>query len=254
MTGPAGIPSEGKLIIYSYITLKIDYKIVKEVSNEQLSDIVMDDVASEIIVNYPSIHQFYNPNPRSLHLVSYNYTIITKSSLESSITFLKNWKEYIGYTVKVVNISWISSQYSGSDLEEKIRNFLRDKYPSSEWGIEDVCIIGHYDDVPMRRCEQDLGYGKPETDYYYAELSLPDNQSWDKDGDHLYGENTDHIDFYLNNNLITTDFDPPYEYLLDDTNFGLNKLKIIAFDKNQNEMIDEVDTLIFNLNSKPISN
>ena len=82
-----------------------------------------------------------------------------------------------------------------------MRNFLRDKYPSSEWGIEDVCLVGHYDDVPMRRGWQDEGYGKPETDYYYAELSLPDSESWDKDGDHKWGEFTDPIDFYAEVNV-----------------------------------------------------
>ncbi len=46
--------------------------------------------------------------------------------------------------------------------------------PPGAWGIEDVCLIGGYDDVPMRRTAQDVGYGQPETDYYYAELSLPD--------------------------------------------------------------------------------
>jgi hypothetical protein len=53
----------------------------------------------------------------------------------------------------------------------------------------------------MRRCAQDLGYGRPETDYYYAELSLPDNQSWDADGDHQYGENSDPIDFTVEVNV-----------------------------------------------------
>ncbi len=82
-----------------------------------------------------------------------------------------------------------------------MRNFLRDKYPSSEWGIEDVLLVGDYDDVPMRRTWQDVGYGKPETDYYYAELSLPDNQSWDADSDHQWGEDSDPIDFYAEVNV-----------------------------------------------------
>ena len=107
-----------------------------------------------------------------------------------------DWEISKGRTVEVVTTSWISSNYAGYDLAEKIRNFLRDKYPSEEWGIEDVLLIGHYDDVPMRRCDQDLGYGEPETDFYYAELSLPDDQSWDDDEDHNYGEDSDPIDFY----------------------------------------------------------
>ena len=86
--------------------------------------------------------------------------------------------------------------YTGYDLAEQIRNFLRDKYPSGEWGIEDVLLVGHYDDVPMRRTAQDLGYGEPETDFYYAELSLSDADSWDDDVDRQWGEDTDSIDYY----------------------------------------------------------
>jgi hypothetical protein len=103
--------------------------------------------------------------------------------------------------VEVVTTSWINSNYTGYDLAEKIRNFLRDKYPEEEWGIEDVLLVGHYDSVPMRRAWQDMGYGMPETDYYYAELSLPDDQSWDADGDHKWGEDSDPIDFYTEINV-----------------------------------------------------
>jgi hypothetical protein len=53
----------------------------------------------------------------------------------------------------------------------------------------------------MRRTSQNTGYGQPETDYYYAELSLPDDESWDADSDHQYGEDTDPIDFYAEVNV-----------------------------------------------------
>jgi len=112
-----------------------------------------------------------------------------------------NWEIGKGRSVNVVTTSWINSNYTGYDLAEKMRNFLRDKYPSGEWGIEDVLLAGDYDDVPMRRTWQDLGYGKPETDFYYAELSLPDSQSWDADRDHHWGENSDPIDFYSEVNV-----------------------------------------------------
>ena len=180
------VPAAGKLVIYKDITLKIKYNIVKELSSEFLSDTVMDDVASEIIVNYPSIHQFYIPSSPSHTSATYDYVIITTSSLESSIIFLKNWKEFIGYEVKVVTISWISSQYAGSDLEEKIRNFLIDKY--SSWGIEYVLIVGSHSTIPMRYCYPDKNNhgssGKNPTDYYYADLT----GNWDSDGDGYYGE------------------------------------------------------------------
>jgi hypothetical protein len=59
-----------------------------------------------------------------------------------------------------------------------------------------VLFVGTYSDVPMRRTAQDLGHGRPQTDFYFAELSEPDSASWDADGDHQWGEDTDPIDFY----------------------------------------------------------
>ncbi len=41
------------------------------------------------------------------------------------------------------------------------------------------------------------GYGNPRTDFYYAELSEADADSWDADGDHRWGEDYgDTVDFY----------------------------------------------------------
>ena len=118
------IPVSGELKIYKEISLKIDYKIVKELSNELLSDGVMDDVASEIIINFQSISKYYNPTSPSYPLATYDYVIITTSSLENSINFFKNWKELIGYSVKVVNKSWISSLVVLCGLSRPAANHL----------------------------------------------------------------------------------------------------------------------------------
>ena len=78
----------------------------------------------------------------------YNYLIITNESLEESAVFFKNWKELLGFSVKIVNTSWIYSNYNGFDQQEKIRNFLIDKYLI--WGIEYLLIIGSNELIPMR--------------------------------------------------------------------------------------------------------
>lgn len=132
---------------------------------------------------------------------TYDYVIITLDSLESSIQDLVNWEEGKGRSVYVATTDWIDSSFDGYDLAEKMRNFLREKYSSDEWGISHVCLIGDYNDVPMRRCAQSTGYGQPRTDYYYAELSLPDSESWDKNGNHQYGEDSDPIDFHTEVNV-----------------------------------------------------
>jgi hypothetical protein len=195
-------PLSGQLIYHPEVDVFVSYEFPEGCSpdNVMIDNIPdMEKRAERIILNYNQAKTWYPTGP--LGQDTYDFVIITTDSLQSYVQDLKSWEEVKGKSVNVVTTSWISSNYDGYDLAEKMRNFLRDKYPSGQWGIEDVCLVGHYDDVPMRRCWQDPGYGKPETDYYYAELSLPDSQSWDADGDHKWGENSDPIDFYAEVNV-----------------------------------------------------
>jgi hypothetical protein len=192
----------GELIYYPEVAVNISYTFPQGFS---ASDIMVDNrprkeqIAQEIILNYHQAQSWYPAvtGPTG----TYDYVIITLPLLEASVTPLVTWETQKGRNVNVVTTSWISANYTGYDLAEKMRNFLRDKYPSEQWGIEDVLLVGDYDDVPMRRCWQDVGYGKPETDYYYAELSQPDNMSWDANVNRQWGENSDPIDFYVEVNV-----------------------------------------------------
>jgi len=193
-------PVTGTLVYHAGVNVTVHYNIPEvmpagTVTNDNLAR--TEKLAEEMIVNYHEAASWY---PQSLNVIPvgsglYEYVIITLESLSSTVQILADWEAGKGRTTNIVTTTWIDNNYSGYDLGEKIRNFLRDKYSSDEWGIVDVCLVGDYDDVPMRRCAQDVGYGEPETDYYYAELSLPDNQSWDADGDHRWGEDSDPIDF-----------------------------------------------------------
>ena len=194
-------PVSGTLEYYQDITIIVNYLLSDDTGREINDNQYRKEVLAEkIICNYEQAKQWYQSSD-SKNDELYDYVIITLDTLTSSVSSLADWETEKGRNVNVVSTSWIDSNYEGYDLQENIRNFLRDKYPSSEWGIEDVLIVGNYDDVPMRRCAQDMGYGKPETDYYYAELSLPDNQSWDSNGNHQYGEYADPIDFFAEINV-----------------------------------------------------
>jgi hypothetical protein len=195
-------PQSGQLTYYPEVVVNVSYSFPKDYSPD---DIMIDNlsrtesIAQDIVLNYEQAKGWY-PNIIGTK-DNYDFVIITLDNLTSYVTPLVNWETAKGRSVNVVTTSWIDANYSGYDLAEKMRNFLRDKYPSSVWGIEDVLLVGDYDDVPMRRCAQDAGYGQPETDLYYAELSLPDDQSWDDDQDHRWGENSDPIDFYSEVNV-----------------------------------------------------
>jgi len=188
-------PLTGKLTYYPELKILVKYTPAPQGYVPMTDNLAQTEhTAQDYIINYDQARNWYSPKaPLAAGL--HDFVIITLDSLTSSISPLVNWETSKGRTVEVVTTSWIASNYNGYDLAEKMRNFLREKYPSSEWGIQDCLLIGGYDDVPMRRCAQDLGYGEPETDLYYAELSLPDSQSWDSNGNHQYGDDGDNIEF-----------------------------------------------------------
>ena len=111
-----------------------------------------EQTAKEIIINYDQATNWYPESP--VNRVQYDYVIITTDSLTSSVTSLADWESAKGRSVNVVTTEWIDSNYDGYDLSAKMRAFLLEKYPSGEWGIVDVCLIGDYDDVPMRHTAQ----------------------------------------------------------------------------------------------------
>ncbi len=184
-------PISGKLIYHPDIIVTIHYTVPQKFSSEYIMGNNLpqaEQTAKEIILNYDQAKNWYPEQP--VNREQYDYVIITTDALSSSVTTLADWESAKGRSVNVVTTEWIANNYEGYDLSAKMRAFLRDKYLSEDWGILYVCLIGDVDDVPMRTTAQE-----PETDYYYAELSLPDSESWDHDGDHQYGENSDPIDF-----------------------------------------------------------
>jgi len=220
-------PVSGQLIYYPKILININYKFSEFARDEIIDNIIgVERIAEDIIINYDQANNWY-PNDKILSRGIHDYVIITLDSLISSVLPLINWETSKGRNVEIATISWINTSYEGYDLAEKIRNFLRDKYPSSEWGIENVLLVGHYDDIPIRRTWQTIGYGMPETDFYYAELSLPDFQSWDANENHQYGEDSDLFDYYSEVNIGRIPWSEP-EIVLSICN------KSVAYERDNN--------------------
>ena len=136
--------------------------------------------------NYTTIHAEIDTSSSSVVTVennTFDYVIITSSVLESSVEFFKNWKNLIGFSVKVVNISWIHATYAGRDSAEQIKSFLQDVY--AKWSVRFVLLVGDGDIVPWRYCYKpnDDNFAIP-SDFYYADLS----SDWDSDGDGMFAE------------------------------------------------------------------
>ena len=190
-------PLSGKLYHYPVLEVIVEYALAEGAGRMAVEDNVpqMEQTAKSVILNYAQAQAWY-PEATAPGTTK-DFVLITTEALSSSVTALVSHEASKGRTPEVVTVEWIYANYSGYDDAEKVRAFLRDKYPSSQWGIRDVLLVGHHDQVPMRLAEQDIGYGKPRTDFYYAELSETDADSWDANGNHRWGETYgDNIDFY----------------------------------------------------------
>ena len=193
-------PQTGRLVFTPAVNISIDYRTA--VLDDQraatlLSDGAADERASRLFINYPQAADWYRPvaarqSPEQAH----DYVIVTTDALVAATSALATWKQSLGFDVNTVTVSWIQSNYTGTDLQQQIRNFLIDKY--LEWGIEYVLLVGNIDVIPMRHCfpnatNHSTGSNEnPPTDYYYADLT----GNWDSDGDGFYGEyGEDAVDF-----------------------------------------------------------
>ena len=132
-------PISGQLSFYPEITVTISYTFSKDFTYDNIMIDYIEKTkktAEKIVYNYDQTQDWY---PRDIGgKETYDYVIITLDSLTSYITDLVDWEEEKGRSVKVVTTSWIDTNYNGYDLAEKMRNFLRDKYPSEVIAISVV--------------------------------------------------------------------------------------------------------------------
>jgi hypothetical protein len=236
----------GRLIHHDAAQVLIRYSLPipgsedERVIEELRWDTTADERASELFVNYEQMRGLYHPaGPPARTLGTHDYVIVTHADLLGAITSssFSGWKESLGYGVATVLITdaEITTQ-PGRDLAEQIRNFLRAYY--GPWGIQYVLLVGNYVTIPMRYCFADPGDhshnpgnpgapgGSVPTDHYYADLSFPDDVSWDADGDGFHGEyGQDAPDFLAEVSVgrIPTNVQSRVTYALD---------KLVAFEQD----------------------
>jgi len=209
-------PKSGKLLFYPSIEVRITYKGSQKLIDEAArtagdSAASTETYARKIIVNYDEFQQAQAVTDDSAMIMnsksngtSYGFVIVTTNALEDRVYSIEALERAKGFEVYTVTVEFIDTYSCGVDLAEKIRNYLRGhRVP---WNIEYVMLVGHMNDVPMRYTypRGPDGYDNNEipwqlsdtvpTDFYYAELSLPDEDSWrsggvtDPCGNFVYGQ------------------------------------------------------------------
>lgn len=127
-------------------------------------------------------------------LIDREYVIITNEDMFNAFQTLAHWKASRELTTYVATIENIKSVYSGSDLQEKIRNFI--DYAYHNWGTVYVLLGGDGDTakgkhggpiIPCRGVYGEVGRHVDKEipcDMYYGAL----DGDWDNDRDGTYGE------------------------------------------------------------------
>lgn len=200
-------------------------------------DTTFDEIARKIVYNWQEAKTWYRTTtPKRAN----GYYIIIPASIQHAVDTLVAYRQSQGYNVNVITKEYIEANIPGIDLQQKIRNYLRQNLTD----IEYVLLVGFIDDIPWRNMvpfndDPDSPYNDPNispipSDLYYAELSEPDSLSWNYDRDTYYGEVFDslgqpngddlpdyHADIHLGRIPFSTD------YVIEDI-----CAKMVGFDSN----------------------
>ena len=187
-------PAAGKVTLYTSVTLRVTYQensfvatplsaVQRKVAAQELRSFAAN--ASDIVKFAPPLR----PNTTT----DAEYVIITDGSYVSTLQPLADWLSHKGFTTVFETVSWITSNYSGYDTQEKIRNFIIDYYTNH--GTMWVLLAGANSVIPARGGRSTCGGYTDDipADLYYSDLQW----SWDANHDHIYGEaGNDTVDFY----------------------------------------------------------
>jgi len=108
--------------------------------------------------------------------IGVDYVIITSEAIKTCFEPLADWKTQKGVKTQIRTVEWIDANYTGCDIQEKIRNFIKDAY--SLWGTGYVLLAGDTRLIPAR-----ILIGVP-SDMYYANLE----GNWNANGNQIFGE------------------------------------------------------------------
>lgn len=175
-------------------------KVVKNLSTNKED---VDDIISQI----PEQSYYYRDE--------IEYLIITNSELEPSFHKLLNWKRTKGLYSGIITLEEIQFRYDGDDMQEKIKKCIFDAYLN--YGLKYVVLGGDDTIVPVRGCYSTASiytdYEIPSDKYYGC---FGGNFQWDGNGNGIFGELTDNIDFSENvyiSRIPTRDIDQTDNYI-----------------------------------------
>jgi hypothetical protein len=181
-------PQSGTVKFYE--TMTVEVKFGKGMKNKLYRGLYGDKADVAGMVDDPDVLATYEDGPAPL--ATEEYIIITNDTMQSTFQTLANHKANYVNGATVYTVAWISSNYTGTDNQMKMRNFIIDKYTHN--GTKYVLLGGDTSAVPYRGFYVSTGgYTDSDmlADMYFGHLDGTHNS----DGDTRYGETNDGVDF-----------------------------------------------------------
>lgn len=190
------VRSSGTLYFIDKMTLEIETKDLETSSGSSGLTMFNHELAACLASNTAILDH----DPLSTgYTTPIDYLLITSDALADSFQPLLDWKHVKGLRIAIRTIEEIDSRYTGPDLPYKIKRCIQDF--KTDNGVRFVLLGGDTEIVPTRYCSMgDYYYDKNDpqsnnipTDKYYACLGKTFN--WDKNGNGVYGEAEDDVDY-----------------------------------------------------------
>ncbi|MCX6641414.1 MAG: C25 family cysteine peptidase [bacterium] len=146
----------------------------------------VSDRLNHLVENPQAISQYGVVDQTDLFGVQ--YLIITNSELAPTFQTLLEHRQSRGMTSELALVEDIAMQYPGTDLQDKIRNCIKDYFINQ--GLEYVLLGGDVEFVPKRGLFATVGGeldGDIPADLYFSNL----DGNWNDDGDDWWGEPTE---------------------------------------------------------------
>ena len=181
------IPSEGKVMVARKALVKVTLTAAKTDHSAMLwgSQTVKNNIKR--LAQNPEMIESYQTRGREV--TGYDMLIITGEDYVEPYTEYCNFYNNIGLRNRIVTTAEIYSTMTGSDNQEKIRNYIIQEYQNN--GIMMVILGGDTNIVPFRGlyCYVTSGGGDQESssipgDLYYCGL----DGTWNDDQDNRWGE------------------------------------------------------------------
>ncbi|MEO0073444.1 MAG: C25 family cysteine peptidase [candidate division WOR-3 bacterium] len=117
--------------------------------------------------------------------------VVTADHLAGLLRPFVEYKSSRGFRAEIRTVEWANRNYTGRDIQERVRNMIRDFYEHR--GTCFVLLAGDNAEVPCRRIRLNMDEEADiPTDLYYADLDY----SWDSNHNNLFGEMEDSVDLY----------------------------------------------------------